>query len=92
MHVLYQYFVLVDALVLKRSQAHTWNTPRYTRLKGNMTLDILMDGIKDSFVIHYFGGKYDKGKLKLKKSSPLIGIMEQHCPSAVKIIKKEIDA
>ncbi len=91
LHLLQKCFITGDALVLKKNQAHRWRTLDYTRLKGKKTLEDLMDGIKDSFVAHYFGSKYDNGKLKLKSSSPLIGIMEEHCPAAAQIIKNGIE-
>ncbi len=67
-----------------------WQSHSYAKLDDNMTLPVLMDGIKDSFVIHYFGSHYDVKKGKLKKSSPLIGIMEEHCPTAAEIVKSEL--
>ncbi len=78
-------------MVLKKNQAHRYRSQGYTKLKGKMTLEDFMDGIKDSFVAHYFGSKHDNGRLKLKISSPLIGIMENHCPAAAEIVKNGLE-
>ncbi len=76
--------------MLKKNQAHRWDTFDYHELKKDMNMSKLRDGIKDSFVVHYFGSKFDAGQLKLKKTSPLIAIMEENCPLAVELVKAEI--
>ncbi len=85
-------YVPVEALVLKKDQAHSWSTYSYHELKSDMTMAHLREGIKNSFVAHYFGSKFDNGQLKLKMTSPLITLMEENCPVAVKQVIAEIKA
>ncbi len=88
------YRLYVDLAVLKRSQAHRWDTWTYADLahpkSEAKTIQDLRQGIKDSFAVHYFGSKFDEGMLKLRLDSPLMHIMDEHCPRSAEMLKSQI--
>jgi hypothetical protein len=44
----------------------------------------MLDAIKDSFAIHYFGGKIGSGQVPFSKKSVLYEVMKPYCPKAAK--------
>ncbi len=83
---------LPDFMVLKRNQAHQWNSRDYAM--WTMPTEEPMRGIWHSLAIHYYSSNFKK-LFKLRETSPLYQIMERKClicsksvPVRSKIFKK----